>query len=1790
MHALTVKGAAVTVATDKSGQFTEIGDAISYAQHNEVPTVTVLAGTYPAVTVSATPSVAVIGQSKSDDDNKDNKVVVSTEGTALELSVNVDGITFQNINFITTGEDDPSVNIKGSELAFYACQFVSAGPVGIETGLGVGIIANSYIEAQETIIDGKATLYIFNTDIVPVADSALLVYTTGTDSDGTLYNSTVVFDQATVSPKPDDKSERVYLAKAKGLGSVAVYRGSTLDGFIAGSGVYVDDITQDDSNFYAEYGDTGAGAYPSNKDARSPYVTLLDDSAVSQFSIGTVFASAYPGLATSDTNWIDHAVLAAIKNADESSSSDGSSPSATSGAGTDPSSTSATSPESSSSPFVVSTTPSKGQYKSVQGAIDALPDDGSPYVIEIKSGTYKEQISIKRDGKVTLRGDTTFKNDFTKNTVTIEYEDGVATTTNSDDQTPVINVKVSGKTVVALYNINFQNTYPQSADTVALAADFDGLVAAYGCSFIGYHHTLFANQGTQVFSNSHIEGSIDFIWGSSTAYFHQSYIATNTAGHSIAAQGRSSETASGGFVFDTSVITYTTSYGTSFGKTFLGRPVAEYSVVIYMNSFLDKQISPVGWSSVGEDTENVIFGEYKNSGPGSSLDDRASFAKVLTESEAQPYTLKNWIGDTSWLDMTAYDYVPSYDLSSGTGGASPANPNSTGTDDDSTDSPDPTTGTSPASPSGLGTAGHPESGTKPPTGAILVSVSAKIDKSYSSLTEALKSLPSDGSLQVIFIYEGTYHEQVPTIDRDGPIKIIGYTEGSPGQSYADNEVTIIFSSGKSAPSDTSISSGADTATVSTTSANIAFYNINIINSENLDGAETGYIAVAASVSGSHNAFYACSFIDWQDTLLTSGAAAFQYYESSYVEGAVDLISGSSTAYFKGCTLGAKLKGGAFTAQSRPSTTAGGYIFDQCLFGAATNATGDLTNSVYLGRPRSEYALVVVKFSQLTGAINPSGWTVWSSTDPRTDEIMFAEYKNTGPGNWENNEAAREAFGHAKLLSSDTYTLSDVMDSTDWIDLTYSNSITTPKDEPGSGSSPDTPKATSDSTTPPDGAFIVSKTSIANKQTYDTIQSALDALPTSATASSTVFIYPGTYDEHIEINNPGTVILIGYSDSPKDNEKNKVTIQNSKGGDASSDNSLSSSATVYANGKSLQAININFSNTYDGASDSSVAFAVASSKYASLYSCRVTGKMNALVVNGFFFAANSYVEGSADMISGGGAGYFLVSTISPSEDDISITADKRASDSTPGGLVFDQCKVTPVGGAGLMSEISLGRPQNSHARVAYIETHLGSCVEPKGWEIWSYASPRTDGVLFGEYKNDGPGSDTSRRVSFATQLIDQSVVQFEIANFFDSLSWIDFSRVSGKPFSVTPSKDSDGSSDPTGASSTVSSGSAGVSPTSSPGSADAASTSSPGSANAASTSSGSSTSDPAESTGSGGSSVSDGITTSTVLVTVTSSTTTTKAKTTSTKTETNADDSDSTTTPATVIQTYTSAESTKTVQKTSTVTQMVTDPSLKATYTRTVTTTTVITSTPPPSITTSTLTITSAAGTITKTGKTTVSTSSVTSTSTKTESTTTTLSCIPAKKVKRSLLPPRFIPATTTAFPNTTNSAMTAKSVSHSPKLSTDTMTTDIHHAEDTISFVTSTVIKTGTATVAAEIAVVTVTKDAGDSGTIDSITSTETVTAAVKTETSVDTTTVSSTVGQAPAASTVILVVQTETSTSILSLPVATSTKTETTTYSDLSTVTITSRPTSTKTKTVNTTSTTTSTVTTTLTDATTCA
>ncbi|CAD0039307.1 unnamed protein product [Aureobasidium pullulans] len=1272
---------ALTVATDASGQYTAINAAIYAAQNSGIPTIVVKAGTYSeAIAVTGTQTVTVVGPSASSvAQNQVNVIASGSNGVVNIATSNTKGVTFKNLNLTNTATTGtaPAVYIRGSKHGFYNCALISGSTGVYYSSYGTALIANSYIEGTNYLFTNYPTVYVYGSTIVPTAPSALIVYAKGVTTGANIGNSTVVIDSSSVAQKAGFANTNVFLAAANnGNFTQVVYRNTNLGSLIASSGFHPSSCSYID--FFGEFSNVGPGSYSANAISRSKVcdIQMTVDQA-NAFTIDQVFGYTFAGYNSFDTTWVDSDVLSVIQKSDSAQNA------------------------------------TACQYGNISAAIAALPNDSKPYTIYIMPGTYNEQISITRNGKVTLIGETSFKNDYSQNQVKVQFSSGRLTSLSQNEQTPVINSKkTNDNSGLAMYNIDFINSYPQTANTAALAADFYGNnMAAYGCSFIGFQDTLLANKGVQVFSNSYVEGSIDFVWGFSTAYFYKCVIATNTKGACIAAQGRTVGVNSA-YIFDSSYVTYTSTYGSTFGASYLGRPYSNYSTVVYKNSYLDKHINAAGWqvwSTGNPQTSNVFLGEYNNTGPGAWVSGtaRASFATNMTDDQVAAYSLASWVGDTSFIDQAAWNYETSWKFpaSTTTSGASSTSSGVSG----------------PTSTASINA--HPDSGTVPPQYAVIVSADGQHNASFTNLTAALAALPNDNTNQTVFLYAGTYNEQIPSINRPGAVRVIGYTSGNPGQSYKDNSVTVTFARGLSVSPLPSGHSDAETATLATASNRISFYNINFINSDNLDGLEASYVTLAASIYGNDIGFYGCAFEGWQDTLLTGATAGYQYYESCYISGAIDFIWGYSKSYFKGCTIGAKKAKSAMTAQSRASASAiGGYIFDQTLFTSATDATVDLTGTVYLGRPYSAYALVVVKNSYLDDIINPSGWKVWSATDPRTDHITFAEFAND------------------QALTTVPF--------------------------------------------PPTGAIIVSKNAIDGMTTYDTIQAALNAAPTSSKTNATIFIYPGTYNEQLIVNKSGTTIFMGYSDSTDDYSKNQVTIQQSYGEDTQGTGSDVDAATVYATGNYFYAYNVNFRNNNGTQQNiASLGFAVKSSKYAFMHGCQIYGNQDTLYISGNMFTFKTYIEGNVDFIFGAGSGYFLNSTISPNEDGDSITAAKRATNTTAAGFVFDQCTIVPAAGSSGFKNVSLGRPWNNFARVLYAGCYLDGSVGSAGWTQWSKSSPQTDGVTFAEYHNYGPGSSTCKRASFSEQLSDSDAAQFQLANFFPTTSWIDFSVVDVQPFTA-----------------------------------------------------------------------------------------------------------------------------------------------------------------------------------------------------------------------------------------------------------------------------------------------------------------------------------------------------------------------------------------------------------------------
>jgi pectinesterase len=292
--------------------------------------------------------------------------------------------------------------------------------------------------------------------------------------------------------------------------------------------------------------------------------------------------------------------------------------------------------------FVVSAD-GTGNFKTIQEAINAVPDfRKKETIIFIKAGIYKEKLQLHpTKTKVRLIGEDVLKtivtyDDFASRKNVFNEEIGTGATAS---------FLVYGDDFVA-ENLTFQNSAGPVGQAVAVRVDGDRLQFV-NCRFLGFQDTLYAHgeRSRQYYKNCYIEGTVDFIFGWSTAVFENCTIFCKTGGYVTAAS--TVEGQKYGLVFINCKIT-----GDAPNASFyLGRPWRPFAKTVFLNCYLDKQIRPEGWHNwdkpLAEKTS--YYAEYKSHGPGAN-GDRVAWAKQLSDEEAATYTVPNILsGADGWL-------------------------------------------------------------------------------------------------------------------------------------------------------------------------------------------------------------------------------------------------------------------------------------------------------------------------------------------------------------------------------------------------------------------------------------------------------------------------------------------------------------------------------------------------------------------------------------------------------------------------------------------------------------------------------------------------------------------------------------------------------------------------------------------------------------------------------------------------------------------------------------------------------------------------------------------------------------------------------------------------------------------------------------------------------------------------------------------------------------------------------------------------------------------------------------
>lgn len=273
----------------------------------------------------------------------------------------------------------------------------------------------------------------------------------------------------------------------------------------------------------------------------------------------------------------------------------------------------------------------------------------------------------------------------------------------------------------------------------------------------------------------------------------------------------------------------------------------------------------------------------------------------------------------------------------------------------------------------------------------------------SSLQNAINRLPQDGTPVTIHLKNGVYREKV-ALNRPN-VSLIGEDPGKTVISWDDHALRIG-------------SDGEKMGTFNSFTILIGapdFYAENITFENTAGPGKKAGQALAAYVDGDRAHFRNCRFLGWQDTLFTGPLPqkegipngfkgprqdmprvnTRQYYENCYIQGDVDFIFGSATAYFDGCTIVSndlhQEVNGYLTAPSTPENIPYGYVFSHCRM-----ISGCAPGTVYLLRPWRNHAKAAFLHCDFGAHIHPEGYHDWNKPESR-DTMVCAEYGNHGPG-------------------------------------------------------------------------------------------------------------------------------------------------------------------------------------------------------------------------------------------------------------------------------------------------------------------------------------------------------------------------------------------------------------------------------------------------------------------------------------------------------------------------------------------------------------------------------------------------------------------------------------------------------------------------------------------------------------------------------------------------------------------------------------------------------------------------
>nr|GLL42510.1 pectinesterase-like [Ipomoea trifida] len=300
--------------------------------------------------------------------------------------------------------------------------------------------------------------------------------------------------------------------------------------------------------------------------------------------------------------------------------------------------------------------------------------------------------------------------------------------------------------------------------------------------------------------------------------------------------------------------------------------------------------------------------------------------------------------------------------------------------------------------------------------------------------------------------------------------------------------------------------------------------------------------------------------------------------------------------------------------------------------------------------------------------------------------------------------------------------------------------------------------------------------------FKTITGALKSYPKKHKGKYVIYVKAGVYNEIVEVSKKMKNVFM-YGDGA-----GKTIITGNKNY-ALMKVTTSKTATFAALGQGFVARGITFRNTAGPEGHQAVAYR-SQSDMSALFDCSIEGYQDTLYYHTYRqFYRNCVISGTIDFIFGKGTALIQNSVIiarKPLANQFNtITADGKELAKAKGGVVLQNCKIVPESALYPLRfkvKTYFGRPWKAHSTTVVMESQIGDLLSPLGWKIWD-GEKFENTCLYYEYRNSGPGANTSRR--------NRAFKKFDVlgpirARKFTAGLWLDANHwlpATGVPFAI-----------------------------------------------------------------------------------------------------------------------------------------------------------------------------------------------------------------------------------------------------------------------------------------------------------------------------------------------------------------------------------------------------------------------